>query len=89
MLKCILVVNISQLWSFDLSGANLQNMTMDTYNVLALIIRCITSVTPASVSVGTIRQLRTGLGRKMGLSYTSKNIYMTLGLGEVRLVLWL
>jgi hypothetical protein len=56
ILKCILVVHISQLWSFNLSGANFQNIVMDTYDVLALIIRCITFATSAPVSVGMVKQ---------------------------------
>jgi hypothetical protein len=36
ILKCILVVNISQLWSFNLFGTNLQNIVVDTYDVQLL-----------------------------------------------------
>jgi hypothetical protein len=56
ILKCILVVNIGKLWSFNLSGANLQNILMDTYDVLALIIWCITFATSAPISVGMVRK---------------------------------
>jgi hypothetical protein len=56
ILKCILVVNISQLWSFNLSVATFQNIVMDIYDVLTLTIWCITFAISAPVSVGMVGQ---------------------------------
>jgi hypothetical protein len=80
ILKCILVVNISQLWSFNLSVANLQNIVVDTYDVLALTIWCITFAISAPVSVGMV-------GKEDWGKIVCPKIYIMHGLGEVKLVL--